>query len=274
MLTKIKNMTVEQCEELLPQAVEWATDFGHRKNGLWLCTKANLKLKKGEKEGWLSTGLELASGKRAGHTVCQYAVNNRLECLKWCIVTAGNGRFKAVYQSRIRRTRMLFDNPELFMSLLWNDLKKSMLKAHAQGMSLAVRLNVFSDLHWTELAPWLFEALPTVQFYDYTKEASHVFHNVKNYHITLSHHEKMSIDEVKQITDAGRTVAVVFADKRLPETWHGIPVISGDDHDLRFIDPDGVIVGLKAKGKASQTNKEAKALKKSEFIIQLDQLSV
>jgi hypothetical protein len=36
---------------------------------------------------------------------------------------------------------------------------------------------------------------------------------------------------------------------RLPETYLGLPVIDGDQSDLRFLDPQGVIVGLKAKGK-------------------------
>jgi hypothetical protein len=36
----------------------------------------------------------------------------------------------------------------------------------------------------------------------------------------------------------------------LPETYLGRPVIDGDEHDLRFLDPSGVVVGLRAKGKA------------------------
>jgi hypothetical protein len=38
--------------------------------------------------------------------------------------------------------------------------------------------------------------------------------------------------------------------KGLPRAYKGFPVIDGDLHDLRFLDPHGVIVGLKAKGKA------------------------
>ena len=47
-------------------------------------------------------------------------------------------------------------------------------------------------------------------------------------------------------------VAVVFDE--IPNTWEGMDVISGDDHDLRFTDPHGKIVGLEAKGKAKQDN--------------------
>jgi hypothetical protein len=33
-------------------------------------------------------------------------------------------------------------------------------------------------------------------------------------------------------------------------TWWNHPVIDGDDHDARFLDPKGVVVGLRAKGLA------------------------
>jgi hypothetical protein len=47
----------------------------------------------------------------------------------------------------------------------------------------------------------------------------------------------------------GINVAVVFAGC-LPETWHGYRVVDGDRSDLRFLDPQNVIVGLKTKGTA------------------------
>ncbi|MGA1037994.1 MAG: hypothetical protein ACO3VQ_09310, partial [Ilumatobacteraceae bacterium] len=33
----------------------------------------------------------------------------------------------------------------------------------------------------------------------------------------------------------------------LPQFYHGIPVVDGDIDDLRFLDPAGVIVGLRFK---------------------------
>jgi hypothetical protein len=44
---------------------------------------------------------------------------------------------------------------------------------------------------------------------------------------------------------------VVFRDE-LPETFLGRKVIDGDETDLRFLDDDGIVVGLKAKGTAKQ----------------------
>jgi hypothetical protein len=45
-------------------------------------------------------------------------------------------------------------------------------------------------------------------------------------------------------------VAVVF--DKLPETYMGRPVNDADEHDLRFLDPQGTIAGLKAKGRAKK----------------------
>ena len=54
----------------------------------------------------------------------------------------------------------------------------------------------------------------------------------------------------------GINVAVVF-EKELPKKYLGFEVINGDETDLRFLDKKGkngkgVIVGLKAKGKAKK----------------------
>ena len=46
-------------------------------------------------------------------------------------------------------------------------------------------------------------------------------------------------------------IAAVF-NGDLPDTWLDLEVIDGDIHDLRFLDPSPVIVGLKAKGRAKK----------------------
>jgi hypothetical protein len=56
--------------------------------------------------------------------------------------------------------------------------------------------------------------------------------------------------DVRIAISNGMNVAVVF--KQVPDTYLGRPVINGDETDLRFLDPKGVIVGLKAKGKAKK----------------------
>jgi hypothetical protein len=49
--------------------------------------------------------------------------------------------------------------------------------------------------------------------------------------------------------DLGSNLAVIFRTKKLPEFFMGLPVINGDETDLRFIDQSQVVVGLYAKGK-------------------------
>ena len=54
-------------------------------------------------------------------------------------------------------------------------------------------------------------------------------------------------------------------DEPLPETWEipgtgvALPVINGDEHDLRFLDPVGVFVALKFKGSKAERAKAVAA---------------
>jgi hypothetical protein len=109
----------------------------------------------------------------------------------------------------------------------------------------------------------IFAHFPDVQFYDYTKHEDRVIKHARglmpaNYHLTFSRSETNE-DACLRVLAAGGNVAVVFAvssHKRrdgtlapLPATWHGYRVVDGDEDDLRFLDPAGVVVGLRAKGR-------------------------
>jgi hypothetical protein len=83
-----------------------------------------------------------------------------------------------------------------------------------------------------------------------------------NYHLTFSRSEVNEAD-CREVLDAGGNIAVVFkiCDCKRPckheiqdgvYTYMGRPVINGDRDDLRFLDPAGVVVGLKAKGPAKK----------------------
>ena len=50
--------------------------------------------------------------------------------------------------------------------------------------------------------------------------------------------------------ELGYNVSIVF--DKLPETWNGYKVINGDESDVRFLDPQAVVIGLKAKGKGKK----------------------
>lgn len=70
-----------------------------------------------------------------------------------------------------------------------------------------------------------------------------------NYHLTFSLSEQNEKDAKKVLRDGGN-VAVVFQD--VPDTFWNFPVKSGDEDDLRFLDPSNIVIGLKAKGSAKK----------------------
>jgi hypothetical protein len=100
----------------------------------------------------------------------------------------------------------------------------------------------------------LAEEFKDVQFYDYTKLPKPYKRTRSNYDITFSRSETNEKDCLDALAN-GINVAVVFSTKKnekLPDSYLGYEVISGDEHDLRFLDKKGVIVGLTAKGKAKR----------------------
>jgi hypothetical protein len=72
-----------------------------------------------------------------------------------------------------------------------------------------------------------------------------------NYHLTFSRSEDNDKSAMGVLAQ-GYNVAMVF--NKLPETYNGYRVVNGDETDLRFLDEQGVIVGLKYK---NQTGKGA-----------------
>jgi hypothetical protein len=92
------------------------------------------------------------------------------------------------------------------------------------------------------------EMFPSVQFYDYTKLANRKALPA-NYHLTFSLAENNEVQAFAALAN-GLNVAAVF--RKVPAVFMGAAVVDGDETDLRFLDPKGVIVGLKAKGKAKR----------------------
>ena len=112
-------------------------------------------------------------------------------------------------------------------------------------------MNTTSDIPW-EIHN-IFELFPNIQFYDYTKIYKRAVKFVKgeypkNYHLTYSLNEDNK-DLAFNILKMGGNISAVFR-KDLPNTYKGYKVVNGDEHDLRFLDLQNSIVGLKAKGKA------------------------
>jgi hypothetical protein len=226
-----------------------------------LLTLSNPKIEKGRGRGWATAALHLAPAELAGvGNVCPWASAG---CRAACLNTAGRGGIirrgestNAIQQARIARTRLFMtDRPE-FLRRLRRELRGFVQRAHAAGLRPAVRLNATSDLPFETIAPGLFQEFRAfVQFYDYTKSPQRMRRYVRGelvrgYSLTFSRSEANEADALRVLEDGG-TVAVVFR-RGLPPFWRGWPVVNGDGDDLRFLDPAGCVVGLRAKGRAKR----------------------
>lgn len=222
-----------------------------------LLSTANPKIQKGTKLGYLSFILHLAPADLSGREVCP---KRTAGCTSACLNTAGRGgMFKpgentnVIQRARIRKTQYFFANREGFMRDLVEDIDRAINYAARRGLTPAFRLNGTSDIAWEKYAvPGarnVFELFPTVTFYDYTKVFGRKVQDIPNYHLTFSAADGNGAD-VERAVAAGMNVAVVF--DRLPDTYMGRTVYNADSTDLRFLDPIGVICGLKAKGRAKK----------------------
>ena len=204
----------------------------------------NPKMKKqADQLGILPFGLSLAPSTASGAgNVCPLASPG---CSAVCLNYAGRGQMSSIQRARIQKTRFWFSDRDGFLQLLGRDLEKVQRLAHRQDKQAAVRLNVFSDIPWERFVD--LAAFPDLQFYDYTKVLARLGRTPANYYLTFSLSEQNEA-EARQALIRRFNVAAVFRDPpRYFQLW---PVIDGDQHDFRFLDPRPVVVGLKPKGLA------------------------
>ena len=223
-----------------------------------LLSTANPKIQKGSKLGYLSFILHLAPATLSGKEVCP---KRTAGCTEACLNTAGRGgMFKrgettnVIQQARIRKTKLFFEDRETFMEQLEQDINKAIKFAARKGLTPVFRLNGTSDLSWEKYTckgsdKNIFEMFDNVQFYDYTKVLGRKVSQYKNYHLTFSAADGNDADVNKAIAQ-GMNVTVVF--DKIPAEYKGKPVFNADETDLRFLDPKGVVLGLKAKGRAKK----------------------
>ena len=218
-----------------------------------LLSTANPKIQKGTKLGYLSFILHLAPADLSGKETCP---KRTAGCTAACLNTAGRGgMFKRgentnmIQKARIRKTQYFFANRDAFMVDLAQDIRKAIKFAERKGLTPVFRLNGTSDLSWEKYTVPvyemnLFELFSNVQFYDYTKVLGRKVADFPNYHLTFSKADGNDADVAEALMQGMSVVAVYDA---IPE---GVP--SADETDLRFLDPKGIMLGLKAKGRAKK----------------------
>jgi hypothetical protein len=221
--------------------------------------ESDAKTIKGSKRGYLTAVMYLAPAREADgvHNMCPMATEGPDGCIESCLDDSGLALvYKTIKAARIRKTLFLINDREGFIEAARKDIRKLIRYAanakseeFPNGMQPVVRFNGTSDQPW--LAALLAPEFPEVQFYDYTKIPRPQDRVMANYSLTFS----FSGDNLESCFDAmahGVNVAVVFADRNFPAMWNGFPVVSGDESDLRFLDEQGVVIGLKAKGVAKK----------------------
>ena len=176
----------------------------------------------------------------------------------------------AVRQSRERKARYFMTERNAYCVEFMIHVARSIRTAKRKHMKLAVRPNGATDIAYEgvrvfvspELATYLskisgeqitpglhtiFSAFPMVQYVDYTK--NHLRFNRQlpaNYSLTFSRSENNEAQALDLLA-RGFNVAVIFAGN-MPLMWNGYHVVDGDQHDLRHLDPHGVVIGLSPKG--------------------------
>lgn len=173
------------------------------------------------------------------------------ECSAWCFGGVKRLSMPNVVNARTNRSLLFLNDKEAYIELLKTEVAYLQKKAKNKGLKLALRLNGTSDKDFHKLG--IYEMFPDVQFCEYTKNPGMVRKYVNgelpdNLHITLSRSEDNHEFCLEMLATGKINVAVpFFGDK--PDSFYGFPVISGDDHDLRFLDPKGGhIIALKFKG--------------------------
>ncbi|AIK68472.1 hypothetical protein Lo5R7ANS_02 [Mesorhizobium phage vB_MloP_Lo5R7ANS] len=249
--------------------------------GTLIRSGGNAKTIKGDKAGEYETAimyLAPASQSLMGN-VCPMAI--MAGCEKACLFKAGRaGIFEAIPAARIAKTQRYFSDRVAFMAELHRDIAAFVRYCNRKGVKPAVRLNGTSDIQWEVGHPVagfksIFEAFPMVQFYDYTKITKRAYRALPaNYALTLSYSEAnpaYAAAVIKAACETGLNMAVVYRSKAIRDNMlysgdafgdasNGVvsttrvirQVIDGDETDMRFSDPRGVIVGLYAKGPAKR----------------------
>jgi len=243
--------------------MKFPTNYKAPKN---LLSTKNSKTVKGEKLGYTTYIMYLAphTQNSKGKNLCSHA---SVGCAKACLFNSGAARFTGVQLGKMNKTEYFLADRKGFMNQLVSELTKierlhkAVIGSEKIGRTgkvvrykkFAVRLNGTADIPFENIKIGdknIFELFPNIQFYDYTKNDKR-FDKVipTNYHLTFSRSE--TNDKVSlEMLNRGYNVAYVFGVKKeqdLPTSYNGFKVVNGDESDLRFLDEENVIVGLKYK---------------------------
>lgn len=245
-----------------------------------LLSTINAKTIKGEKLGYTTYIMYLSpyTDNSKGINLCPHASKG---CAKACLFGSGAARFDKVQQGKRNKTEYYLADRKAFLEQLDKEVGQA-VKRHQNKDTIPVfRLNGTSDIAFEKFkireGKNIFELYPFVQFYDYTKNPVRMRKELpSNYHLTFSMSEDNK-ETTMELLSEGKNVAIVFGVKdetNLPTEYQGYKVINGDETDLRFLDDDNIIVGLKYKMLTGKGTKGVNQdnLENNDFIIKVDDI--
>jgi hypothetical protein len=225
--------------------------------------ESNAKLSKNRKAGWYTLGISMLPHGLGDYNVCPHASP---ACIAHCLNRSGRSMADTVQTDTMMRYRLAIKlaymrHRDAFLAILRHDLENARKYAAKRGLRVCVRPNVYSDIDWARVHPDVIRDFPDVTFYGYTKRPDVMTRFMdgaypSNCYLTFSRSELAENNTfARTVLARGYNVATIFdtvysasSKHPLPASYWGVPIIDGDDTDLRFLDPRGVVVGLRAKG--------------------------
>lgn len=168
-------------------------------------------------------------------------------CRNVCLRKSGKLRLNDAMRAGFVRSYLWQSHRDLFLERL--DAEITAFKRKCDDKPV-IRLYGTHDGDILEDAPDIVAAHPDVMFNDYTKLDILTGQVAPNVYRVKSATELTQRHTFIEFAQRGLNHAVPFnvgKGEPLPLTYHGITVIDGDRDDLRFLDPEGVIVGLRFK---------------------------
>ena len=212
------------------------------------------KIAKGLQYNEMTYILYLAPASQSGYNVCPMSTE---ECRTACLTESGHNRIDVkknnINKARIAKTKLFFEHRDFFMGWLVTEIEKAKYNAEQLGYRFSVRINGTSDIDITTFKlngkRNILELFNDTQFYDYTKVSKRfkLMSKYPNYDLTYSFSGYNMLQSLELLSEKKGRVAMVFEGKQLPTTFMGYKVIDGDEYDMRYLDEQGVIVGLKFK---------------------------
>lgn len=243
----------------------------------------SMKMRLSYENGTMTYCLYLAPWNMSGYQVCGFGKH----CHEFCLNGSGQNKCdelargvdgSKINHSRIKKTRLFYENKKLFMDLLVHEIASKKAKAEKMGFGFSVRLNGTSDL--SPLAfrdpiskKTILEIFQDVQFYDYTKNPNRakLMKKYTNYDITFSY-DGYNWNECEKFLQNNGKVAVVFYSKsgKLPKKFKGYNVIDANGYDMRYLDPKRSIMGLHYHKTANDYKSGHFVIPNTPFVINLD----